>query len=481
MTERRPPPDQQQRELALDIQSSFVVRAPAGSGKTTLLVSRYLRLLSIVQHPEEILAITFTRKAAAEMRTRVIEQLTSGNDEYSSAARLANSKNHWKLLENPNRLKIQTIDSFNSTLANSFPIQSRQSPDLQVSDSSQGLYKAAVQRLFNQLYGDSQMYAAAKAQADIIADLLALLGNDFSRASRLIEKMLSKRDQWLEHTARILREVLSSDRTEDDVVNSLFENGINQLNTHTTELFLGALSDNQQNELGVLFQFSRFNLHEATDEEPTPAKTHGLPDNPGQWRALGELLTTLKGISRKTVTKAQGFPSTTGQDREQNREMKERMLEFLSACAELPGLKNLRLVPDTSLPGEEARHLFTLCAGLSLSALSLDQVFSDEGVMDYTQMSISAMQALGDSDNVTDIALALDYRINHLLIDEYQDTSWFQDKLTKRLTREWLPDQGRTFSRWAIRCNLSTGFETQKWRCFCAAQIRTLERCLRRR
>jgi len=68
-------PDQETRDLALDPTGSFLVQAPAGSGKTGLLTQRYLTLLATVCEPEEILAITFTRKAAGEMRDRLVRGL----------------------------------------------------------------------------------------------------------------------------------------------------------------------------------------------------------------------------------------------------------------------------------------------------------------------------------------------------------------------------------------------------------------------
>jgi ATP-dependent exoDNAse (exonuclease V) beta subunit len=117
---RQAPPDQGERERALAPDQSFIVQAPAGSGKTSLLVQRYLRLMAHVKRPEEILAITFTRAAAMEMKQRVLDALQE-DTALTRAIRTQDRLNNWQLGLNPHLLKIQTIDSFATELATQIP------------------------------------------------------------------------------------------------------------------------------------------------------------------------------------------------------------------------------------------------------------------------------------------------------------------------------------------------------------------------
>src|SRR5438270_12668569 len=123
MTERVIP-DAAQREQALDPADSFIVQAPAGSGKTELLIQRYLVLLARVERPEEITAITFTRKAAAEMRKRILEVLRLARREPRPAApyrartwelgRAVLERSDalgWAIEQGASRLRVQTIDA----------------------------------------------------------------------------------------------------------------------------------------------------------------------------------------------------------------------------------------------------------------------------------------------------------------------------------------------------------------------------------
>jgi len=74
----------------------------------------------------------------------------------------------------------------------------------------------------------------------------------------------------------------------------------------------------------------------------------------------------------------------------------------------------------------------------------LKLVFQARGQVDFTEVAQGALLALGGTEAPSDLALALDYRIRHLLVDEFQDTSISQYELIARLTAGWEPGDGRT-------------------------------------
>ena len=181
--------DASAREFALDTGRSVIVQAPAGSGKTTLLVSRYLRLLAQVDQPEQVLAITFTKKAAAEMRQRVLDAFAGASPQAQAAIDRARELD-WRIEAQPHRLKIQTIDGFAMGLVRRLPIGSGFGMDVGFLEDATPLYDQAVFRLFDKLNTSDPL-------AQTLADFLALLDNDYALARALLVSMLAKRDQWL--------------------------------------------------------------------------------------------------------------------------------------------------------------------------------------------------------------------------------------------------------------------------------------------
>ena len=163
-----PMDDTPARAAALDTTRSFLVEASAGSGKTELLIQRYLKLLAQVDEPEEILAITFTRKAAAEMRDRILHELRSAEIESPEAASsphkqqtralaqaaLENGRRrNWNLTNQPQRMYLRTIDSFCRDITARLPILTQMEAGAEpVTDASE-LYATAARDVLKQLGG----------------------------------------------------------------------------------------------------------------------------------------------------------------------------------------------------------------------------------------------------------------------------------------------------------------------------------------
>ncbi|HEY3935851.1 MAG TPA: UvrD-helicase domain-containing protein [Bryobacteraceae bacterium] len=294
--------DSNEREAALDPSLSFIVEAPAGSGKTGLLVQRFLRLLSVVERPESIVAMTFTRKAAAEMKERVLEALVDAErgapmaSEYAQRTReLAldalhrNRQKGWDLMADPGRLQIQTIDAVCAMLTRLMPVVSDVGGESEVVEDAGDLYRRAARNTLRELT------EGAEDSRELFHRVALYFDNDIARLETQVANMLQKRDQWD---------------------------------------FLG-----RGDQPSVIDDFREL-LHRA-----------------GQ---------------------------------------------------------------------------------------ALRQVFRRASKVDFTEVARAARKALGTPDHPTDLLYALDYRIEHLLVDEFQDTSRVQYELLEALTEQWSDGDGRT-------------------------------------
>ena len=128
--------------------------------------------------------------------------------------------------------------------------------------------------------------------------------------------------------------------------------------------------------------------------------------------------------------------------------MKQRFVELLESLAQhetfIEKLHEARNLPDPYFTDEEWNVLKSTLMLLPDMADTLRHIFAEQGKTDFTEISLSAREALGSEDDPTDLLLYLDYKFQHILVDEYQDTSYKQYDLLLRLTAGWMPDDGRT-------------------------------------
>ncbi|EEF27105.1 conserved hypothetical protein [Ricinus communis] len=331
------------RQRALELES-FIVEAPAGAGKTELLTQRYLKLLAVVNEPEEIVAITFTNKAAAEMRSRVLQSLQDAADaipidkphkqttrELALHALARSAELGWDLLAQPGRLRINTIDSLSSNLARQMPLMSRFGAQPAVSEDVGVHYLEAARRTLAMLEDEGGNGAVTEA--------LRYLDNDTVRLSNLLAEMLARRDQWLEHAGRqsVLAEV---------------EAALRHLIQQDIAAAAAVLTPRLQQHLMSAARYAASNLAcdceiaLLVDWETTIPPT---PEALSMWRSACELLLTQKGDLRKSVTVKQGFPPG-----EESKPYKEMLAEVIASIADASPLARLRELPDPR--GDEDEH-----------------------------------------------------------------------------------------------------------------------------
>jgi ATP-dependent helicase/nuclease subunit A len=433
-----PPVDETERQRTLETGRSFLVQAPAGSGKTELLTRRLLKLLSEVDEPEQILAITFTLAATAEMRERVLKALhrASGTEEIRDEppdiqlARKAlhnDSRHGWNLLQQPERLNVQTIDAVCLTIAHETPLLSRLGGSLSPTDKPQPLYRLAARRTLAHLGGEEPLNSALRA-------LLQLRGTNLPDCQKLIAEMLDKRDQW----GRVLplgqatlnwlavRDALEAPlrRTHEEAIQkarALFASDTGMAQELVALLGHACSNVDPDSKLTA--------LQHVTSIEHLTEHTH--------WSCLCYFLLTKDNSWRKSVDRRLGFVSgTMGQAaKERYASLVARLdaqPEFLAVLCELSDLPPQQYSPED---WQMLQHMLVI---LRYAIAELRLVFAERQVVDFVELGLAAQQVLRDDDgNPTELAADVAARWPHLLVDEFQDTSRSQYELLTLLASGW--------------------------------------------
>ena len=406
--------DARARQHAVDPAHSVVLEAPAGSGKTRLLVTRYLNLLARVARPEEILAITFTNKAATEMRERVLAEL-AGDSAVASAIRQRDLERHWDLQDRPDRLKIQTIDSFAFMLARRQPVASEFVAGMPVEDPA-SLYEDAAQRLLDRMAGSDPLAAD-------VADFVALLDNDAQRARTFLAAALAKRDQWIDAVRETAR--------DPDGIARRIDSGIQRLRAAVADNLYAAFDDDLRAAMEATCRHAASALG---------ATWHGWED-PQSWSLAAATLLTATGSPRRRFTRREGFERHHAAEKRMALETVGR----IAAAGLAPRLAMARRLPEWPIDPSARAPLKAIATALALAVADLNESFAAHEAMDFTELALAANRALVLGDLPTELAQALDYRIRHVLVDEFQDTSLSQHRLLAALVDGWELGSGNTF------------------------------------
>ncbi|MDR3745007.1 MAG: UvrD-helicase domain-containing protein [Acidobacteriaceae bacterium] len=468
------PPDAAARQQALDIRQSFIVEAPAGSGKTGLLIQRLLKLLTSVEQPEQVLAITFTTKATAEMRDRVLDQLVAvsqtepsevkpgtpstaaspqwmGDDNRpepeadfqattESLARAVLARDRqlgWDLLDHPHRLNIRTIDSVCAEIARALPVLSGSGGRLTPANDAEPLHREAARSTLLLLgSGDAELDSALR-------DLLLHRDGNLAECESLIANMLSLRDQWgdliplsgpqlneawLDANVLPRLELALAEAVRAGLIQleQLFPaEQLAELTSLATE-FAQAASYNPESPSPVALCADR----------STPPEAHA--NHLDHWLALMHILLTKNGEWRKER-------GITGKNLNFDYDRKHRNHARLVAVLNslngrddlLRAFAKVRALPPTYYPEDQWAVAKILFRVLSRALIELQLVFASRNQCDFTELSLLARHALDADSGPEDLAAALGARLQHLLVDEMQDTSTGQYELIERLTASW--------------------------------------------
>ena len=447
-----PPPDQQQREEALDPTQSILVQAPAGSGKTDLLTRRFLRLLAEVDEPGQVVAITFTNAAAAEMRHRILAELEKAalrldephqekNFSMESLAHHALIRSRalgWKIVDLPAQLRITTIDAFCRELALQQPLLTGLGGGLEIAPQPEELYRRAARATLRKIDQANQPVAAA------IESLLLWRDNSWQEMEDLLVTMLGQRDRWMREF------VLDREPDEEALREQLerpFAAAVRAALIRLDGLFSQMPPAREQALLLARFACTQGGQHRELAEMGSfpygPYATTELIEEARQAYAhLAELLLTAEGAFRKQVNVRNGFPANCKKEKESFLELVAGLRSIQGLEAELAAVRSLPPARYIDEDWQIVRACFTL---LRHAAGELQIAFAETGSVDFVEVAQIDQRVLQGPDGLpTDAALGIADKIRHLLVDEFQDTSRRQHQLLASLIAAWPDREGRT-------------------------------------
>src|SRR5208283_2242202 len=428
--------DAEKRSRALDPAGSFHLTAPAGSGKTFLLAARYLRLLGQVGHPQQILALTFTNKAAAEMHERVrgcLEQAKKGSApknqaeaellDYASKA-LAAHKNLEELLLAGEILHIRTFHSFCYAIASQAPLEAGIAPGSRLMDENEQEF------FLHNIVNEALQEIASRNEADsarrALMNRLLCLNNSWWSLANEMKDLVKMREGLVD-----LVQVLSRDRASGYLaarVRDMAETELKRLKADFEACELGC------GWAGFLEQTGDAGAQAACAlpaEIPGP-EWEALP----QWICLADTFLTKDGGARKQLGPKAGFYNGFAKTR------------WCCAIQNMPPgtvrrLHLIRQLPVHDAPLTDFDTLWDLVVLLHSVLEIYDARRSAARTLDFAALELAAMR-LFDAADPSDLQLVLDQQIRHILVDEFQDTSRKQWELLQRLCAGWSGADGRT-------------------------------------
>ncbi len=433
------PEDQRQRDQAIEPRHSLHLEAPAGSGKTTVLMKRYLVLLGQVREPEEILALTFTRKAAGELRARIQAELMKRAEPGEGAEvapheaelrdlALAAGRRHadlgMSLLE---RLQVNTFHGFCAQLLRAIPHEAALPPDFGLLEevASKRLQQEAVALVGRRLEALPSQDPVRQA----LVRRLVRLNNNWPRLAGELQGLLARRD-IISDFIRLARESRDPAAYAMILRNHLAGMILPRL-TQLAEAFRQAEIGRRWAELYGCLTQAGASLAEILPEVLPGASLEDL----GAWREIARSLLTSEGNCYRSFRRPKfpkGFKDVPC----------ARLVQELSAGL-VDKLNYFRELSPILLPADEVAAVQDLIIVLHQTLAAYEELCAARRSLDFTGLEQVALNVLQE-EHLPEVYRGFDNRLRHLLVDEFQDTSVNQMHLLCRLLAGWQGEGGRS-------------------------------------